>query len=69
MRWLKTATVALGAVMALATTAPAQDGAVKIGVLDDMSGPSRTTRDPATSSRCGWPWRISGAASSASPSR
>ena len=39
MRWLKTATVALGVVMALATTAPAQDGAVKIGVLDDMSGP------------------------------
>ena len=27
MRWLKTATVALGAVMALATTAPAQHGA------------------------------------------
>ena len=69
MRWLKAAVVALGAVMALAPSALAQDGAVKIGVLDDMSGPYSTTRDPATCSRCGWPWRISGVACSASPSR
>jgi len=46
MRGLKTAMVALGAVMALATTAPAQDGAVKIGVLDDMSGPYSDNTGP-----------------------
>ena len=46
MRWLKTAMVALGVVMALATTAPAQDGAVKIGVLDDMSGPYSDNTGP-----------------------
>jgi branched-chain amino acid transport system substrate-binding protein len=46
MRWLKTAMVALGAVMALATDAPAQDGAVKIGVLDDMSGPYSDNTGP-----------------------
>src|SRR6266481_5313891 len=46
MRWLKTAMVALGAVVALATPAPAQDGAVKIGVLDDMSGPYSDNTGP-----------------------
>ncbi len=46
MRWFETAMVALGAVMALATTAPAQDGAVKIGVLDDMSGPYSDNTGP-----------------------
>ena len=46
MRWLKAALVALGAVMALATSALAQDGAVKIGVLDDMSGPYSDNTGP-----------------------
>jgi hypothetical protein len=48
MRWRKTVISALGAVLLLAPVAAStQDGAVKIGVLDDMSGPysDNTDRD------------------------
>ena len=69
MRWLKTATVALGAVMALATTAPAQDGAVKIGVLDDMSGPYSDNTGPGDLLAVRMAVADFGAACSASPSR
>ena len=47
MRWLKTAIVALGAGMLLAPAmSAAQDGMVKIGVLDDMSGPYADNTGP-----------------------
>jgi branched-chain amino acid transport system substrate-binding protein len=47
MRWLKIAVVALGAGMLLAPPmSAAQDGAVKIGVLDDMSGPYSENTGP-----------------------
>ena len=46
MRWIGTTVVALG--LAILSTAPgaAQDGAVKIGVLDDMSGPYSENTGP-----------------------
>ena len=47
MRWLKIAMVALGAgVLLTPTMSVAQDGAVKIGVLDDMSGPYSENTGP-----------------------
>jgi len=47
MRWLKTAMVVFGAAMSLAPSIScAQDGAVKIGVLDDMSGPYSDNTGP-----------------------
>ena len=47
MRWLKIAMVALGAGVLLAPAmSAAQDGAVKIGVLDDMSGPYSENTGP-----------------------
>ena len=47
MRWLKTAIVALGAGLLLAPAmSAAQDGMVKIGVLDDMSGPYSENTGP-----------------------
>ena len=47
MRWLKIAMVALGARVLLAPAmSAAQDGAVKIGVLDDMSGPYSENTGP-----------------------
>ena len=47
MRWLKIAMVALGTGVLLAPAmSAAQDGAVKIGVLDDMSGPYSENTGP-----------------------
>lgn len=47
MRWLKTAIVALGTGLLLAPAmSAAQDGMVKIGVLDDMSGPYSENTGP-----------------------
>jgi branched-chain amino acid transport system substrate-binding protein len=47
MRWVKIAMVALGAGVLLAPAmSAAQDGAVKIGVLDDMSGPYSENTGP-----------------------
>src|SRR5437764_8332273 len=47
MRWRKTVISALGAVLLLAPVAAStQDGAVKIGVLDDMSGPYSDNTGP-----------------------
>jgi len=47
MRWRKTVILALGAVLLLAPgAASTQDGAVKIGVLDDMSGPYSDNTGP-----------------------
>jgi branched-chain amino acid transport system substrate-binding protein len=47
MRWLKTAIVALGVGMLLTPAmSAAQDGMVKIGVLDDMSGPYSDNTGP-----------------------
>jgi len=47
MRWRKIAMVALGAGVLLAPAmSAAQDGAVKIGVLDDMSGPYSENTGP-----------------------
>jgi branched-chain amino acid transport system substrate-binding protein len=47
MRWLKTAIVALGATLLLTPAmSAAQDGMVKIGVLDDMSGPYADNTGP-----------------------
>src|SRR5438874_9181628 len=47
MRWRKTVVSALGAVLLLAPVAAStQDGAVKIGVLDDMSGPYSDNTGP-----------------------
>jgi len=47
MRWLKIAMAALGAGVLLAPAmSAAQDGAVKIGVLDDMSGPYSENTGP-----------------------
>jgi len=47
MRWRKTVSSALGAVLLLAPVAAStQDGAVKIGVLDDMSGPYSDNTGP-----------------------
>jgi branched-chain amino acid transport system substrate-binding protein len=47
MRWVKIAMVALGAGVLLAPAmGAAQDGAVKIGVLDDMSGPYSENTGP-----------------------
>src|SRR5260370_23152555 len=47
MRWLKMAMVALGTGVLLAPAmSAAQDGAVKIGVLDDMSGPYSENTGP-----------------------
>jgi branched-chain amino acid transport system substrate-binding protein len=47
MRWLKTVIVALGIGLLLAPAmGGAQDGAVKIGVLDDMSGPYSENTGP-----------------------
>ena len=47
MRWLKTAMVALGAGLLLVPPmSAAENGAVKIGVLDDMSGPYSDNTGP-----------------------
>jgi len=47
MRWLKTFMVVFGAAVLVAPTlSSAQDGAVKIGVLDDMSGPYSDNTGP-----------------------
>jgi branched-chain amino acid transport system substrate-binding protein len=47
MRWLKTVTAVFAAVLSLAPmTSSAQDGMVKIGVLDDMSGPYSDNTGP-----------------------
>jgi len=47
MRWLKTVTAVFVAALSLAPiTSSAQDGAVKIGVLDDMSGPYSDNTGP-----------------------
>jgi len=47
MRWLKTVTAVFAAALSLAPiTSSAQDGAVKIGVLDDMSGPYSDNTGP-----------------------
>ncbi len=47
MRWLKTAMAVFGAAMLLVPAiSSAQDGAVKIGVLDDMSGPYSDNTGP-----------------------
>jgi branched-chain amino acid transport system substrate-binding protein len=47
MRWLKTAMTVFGAAMLLVPAiSSAQDGAVKIGVLDDMSGPYSDNTGP-----------------------
>jgi branched-chain amino acid transport system substrate-binding protein len=47
MRWLKTAMAVFGAAMLLVPAISfAQDGAVKIGVLDDMSGPYSDNTGP-----------------------
>jgi branched-chain amino acid transport system substrate-binding protein len=47
MRWLKTAMVVFAAALLLAPmTSAAQDGMVKIGVLDDMSGPYSDNTGP-----------------------
>lgn len=47
MRWLKTFVAVFGAAVLVApTVSSAQDGAVKIGVLDDMSGPYSDNTGP-----------------------
>jgi branched-chain amino acid transport system substrate-binding protein len=47
MRWLKTFMAVFGAAVLVAPTlSSAQDGAVKIGVLDDMSGPYSDNTGP-----------------------
>ena len=47
MRWLKTLLAVFGAAVLVAPTpGSAQDGAVKIGVLDDMSGPYSDNTGP-----------------------
>jgi branched-chain amino acid transport system substrate-binding protein len=47
MRWIQLALLALGVSVLLAPgVAPARDGAVKIGVLDDMSGPYSENTGP-----------------------
>jgi branched-chain amino acid transport system substrate-binding protein len=46
MRFLTVVTLALCAALLLPAAAPAQDGAVKIGVLDDMSGPYSENTGP-----------------------
>jgi branched-chain amino acid transport system substrate-binding protein len=47
MRWLKTAMIVIAAALSLAPmTSSAQDGMVKIGVLDDMSGPYSDNTGP-----------------------
>jgi branched-chain amino acid transport system substrate-binding protein len=47
MRWLRTAIVLLGAgLLLMPTIGAAQDGMVKIGVLDDMSGPYSDNTGP-----------------------
>src|ERR1700693_787212 len=47
MRWLKTAMAVFGAaVLLVPAISSAQDGAVKIGVLDDMSGPYSDNTGP-----------------------
>jgi branched-chain amino acid transport system substrate-binding protein len=46
MHWLKGAAVALGLGMLLPAIGAAQDGMIKIGVLDDMSGPYSENTGP-----------------------
>jgi branched-chain amino acid transport system substrate-binding protein len=46
MRFVKTVTFALWAALLMPAIAAAQDGAVKIGVLDDMSGPYSENTGP-----------------------
>ena len=47
MRWLKTAMAVFGTAMLLAPAiSSAQDGVVKVGVLDDMSGPYSDNTGP-----------------------
>ena len=52
MRWLKTAMAVFGAAMLLVPAiSSAQDGGVKVGVLDDMSGPYSDNTGSVSGSR------------------